>query len=406
MYTWYDYFNDVWTGGSWDTGLLMASDPTVFTKSDGWEHVFYRDRATNHLKHFWWYGDWGGPEDLGGTLASGPAAVDWQNTYEDVFYMGNNNHLIHRRVAYANGQWTGEEDFGGNLTSAPAVAYNPNYGNPREEVYYRNSSGGINMYAYNGAPGVHTTWLSNTTLSVSTHPSATVQGNTTFVYWRDSSNHLRLARYGVDTGSFDVSGGLTSSPAAAAWGDNRIDVLATISGSSTLQQRVWQEDYWLPLYGQQHSGWCWAATAQMISGHWGLSFPQCDQVNHATGRTDCCWTYPYFPEDECNVAGNPDWNWLGLQLFIASPYMSKEQIETEVLAQRPWRHNYGGPGYAHSVVGVDRLQFNGTYWVAVNDPGPVPGGSMYMESWETYTGVVGGQVPGSDEYNICPFGCW
>jgi hypothetical protein len=146
MTTSYYYPTGQWSSAPYPLGDTMTLDPTVLTTSDGSEHIFYR-RSGAVLMHKQWSigGGWGVSENLGGYLTSAPAAVNWQDTYEDVFYRGGGGRLKHRRAWYGDGQWTVEEDLGGIMTGAPAVAYNPNYDEPREEVYYRNASGGIDV---------------------------------------------------------------------------------------------------------------------------------------------------------------------------------------------------------------------------------------------------------------------
>jgi hypothetical protein len=382
-----------------DLGDITGNDPTAFAKSDFSEHVFYRSGLS--LMHRWWLLDqgWKGPEDLGPGgvgVRSAPAAVEWQNTYADVFYLGNSTHLIHRRgAAYASGQWSwsAAEDLGGNMTGGPAVVYNPIPGSPREEVYYRNASGGIDVVFYNnGGASIPATWLFDANLypGSGSHPSAAVLGNTTWVFWRAADGYLKYARFGVDTTPLDLDSYVEGSPAVAARWD-RIDLLA--KRSTSLQHRVWQESFFVGLLPQEQTNWCWAATGEMITKYWGNPVSQCVQVDHETGdKFDCCNNGS---SANCNVGGSLDWTWLGFHAEGVLGTMTQAQIENQVVAQRPWHHARFESTTKHSVVGVDRLWFNDTFWVGINDPGN--GGSQYLQSWAAYTSNAY-----FDQFNLYP----
>jgi hypothetical protein len=347
--------------------------------------------------HKWWFNDFAGPENLGGTLGSSPAAVNWApgaDQYEDVYYMGPDHRLKHRWVAYSNGQWTSEFDYGGYMTSAPAAAYNPNFGNPREEVFYRNSTGGIDYLLFGALPYGPYTWLPNAGVYSGSNPAAAVLGNTTFVYWRNSTNsHLMRAKFPettiVDTGQ---PAALESGPAAAAWGDGRVDIVARTNVSSFLTHTVWQEDMPLTPIPQERSNWCWAAVDQIIADRWGFSYSQCYLAEHVFNLPNYCCRYP----GTCNWGNNNQpWAWMGFS-WNETPYgsvLSQQDIERQVIEGRPWFHGAHG----HAMVGFGRMIYANQFWVALYDP--LYGGSEYMVSYDDYQ-----LSPTKDDYDILPHG--
>jgi hypothetical protein len=264
------------------------------------------------------------------------------------------------------------------------VAYNPNYDEPREEVYYRNASGGIDVIITWGTGGgsAPATWLSGANMYAGSHPSAAVMGNTTYVFWRDADSHLKYARYGVDTAPSELETYVYGSPAAAARWD-RIDVL--VRGTFLLMHRVWQESFHVGLIPQEQQRWCYAAVGEMISKYLQHWVHQCVWVNSNTGQSICCDD----PTNTlCDKMGIPDWWVMGFhsESTASGTTMTKQQIESEVVAHRPWAHLSGDP--AHWVVGVDRLVFYGTFWVGINDPWPPTEGDQYLETWSVYNTYV------------------
>lgn len=60
----------------------------------------------------------------------------------------------------------------------------------------------------------------------------------------------------------------------------------------------------VPLDRQMQSEWCWAASGEMVFNYLGATrITQCDQVNAALGRTDCCGTVACTTDAECTPAG-------------------------------------------------------------------------------------------------------
>ena len=95
--------------------------PAVTARDPGRTDLFTRSSA-GHLLHQYRPagGSWTHPVDLGGTIATQPAAVSWAPGRLDVFATGTSGALVHR--LYSGGRWHGWENLGGVLTSAPAVA--------------------------------------------------------------------------------------------------------------------------------------------------------------------------------------------------------------------------------------------------------------------------------------------
>lgn len=54
---------------------------------------------------------------------------------------------------------------------------------------------------------------------------------------------------------------------------------------------------------QQHSNWCWVATAKNLLVHYGVNQPQCDLANIALVRRDACGSGPYNWQHPANVTG-------------------------------------------------------------------------------------------------------
>jgi hypothetical protein len=140
-------------------------------------------------------GSWTRKLDLGGSLASQPAAVSWKPGRIDVFARGTDDTLMHRW--YRRGQWSRWESLGGTLTSAPAVAsWEPG----RLDVFTRAPNGALRHRFYVSGKGWST--------------------------WR---------RRG---------GALTSSSAATPWAPGRIDVVARGTGAVLLHRSYVKGDGW------------------------------------------------------------------------------------------------------------------------------------------------------------------
>jgi hypothetical protein len=82
--------------------------------------------TTRTLQHWWWDNGWGGPESLGGKLVGSPSAVSWAAGRLDVFGVDDYPRTL-QHWWWDNG-WGGPESLGGNFgpASAPsAVSWAP-----------------------------------------------------------------------------------------------------------------------------------------------------------------------------------------------------------------------------------------------------------------------------------------
>jgi 5-hydroxyisourate hydrolase-like protein (transthyretin family) len=119
----------------------------------------------------------------------------------------------------------------------------------------------------------------------------------------------------------------------------------------------------VPQVFQQQDHWCWAGSSQAVLAHAGTSVGQCEIVNWAWDRDDCCNWEPFFPDKECDK-GN--WFWGeehpgNVQEVLAhwnvtadpSARLTEEEVRSEIDAGRPfiigWENPSGGEG--HAVVG-------------------------------------------------------
>lgn len=146
------------------------------------------------------------------------------------------------------------------------------------------------------------------------------------------------------------------------------------------------------LEGQQQSMWCWVTAADMIMSHFGAHVEQCEAVNQAQGRTDCC-TSP--ASAACNVggfAGTP----LSYNGFsYTQSWLSYAGFTQEIDAGRPVQIGYtknSGGGHALVVRGY-YTETTGGQWLLIDDPMPIGAGSEY---WVTYDQYVGGASPTYD----------
>jgi hypothetical protein len=101
--------------------------------------VFAVDATTSNLLHWWYQGEWGGPENLGGQVTFSPSAVSWGPDRLDVFAIDANTfQLLHwwwdnpvhsgppPARAIPRVRWEGPEVLGGSLIYGPcAVSWGP-----------------------------------------------------------------------------------------------------------------------------------------------------------------------------------------------------------------------------------------------------------------------------------------
>lgn len=230
------------------------SSAAVTSAGAGRTDVFTRSSA-GHLVHQYRLpgGSWTRPIDLGGSLASQPAAASWEPGRLDVFARGTDNLLWHRW--YTAGRWSAWEKFGGTITSAPTVAA---WGPGRLDVFARGAGdalyhkwfvSGQGWYAWQNLGGV-----------ISSSPSATSWGARRLdVFARGGGNGIYHKRFtGTAWTSWARLGGTaTSQPAAASPGTGRLDV--TMRGTDgAMWLRSWSSasgwTAWASLGGRFTSG--------------------------------------------------------------------------------------------------------------------------------------------------------
>jgi GH25 family lysozyme M1 (1,4-beta-N-acetylmuramidase) len=206
----------VWTS----VGGAMTSGPSAASGAWNRVDVFARGPQDGGLDHWWWDGaGWGGPESLGGGIASGtgPTAVAWGPNRLDVFVEGMDGELWHR---FWSGGWSGWQPLGGRLTASPVVA---SWSAGRLDIFGRGLDDGLwHMDWDNG-------WSSWQSLggTLTSAPGAASWGHgriDIFASGRDQSM-WHMAWSGAWSSWESRGGVLSSAPAASSWGTGRVDVV-------------------------------------------------------------------------------------------------------------------------------------------------------------------------------------
>lgn len=129
-----------------DIGGNATTSPAICSMGSGSLDVFYRG-TDNALKHLYYRsGAWNGPEDLGGTLSSGPTAVARSGRI-DVFVRGGQNHIYHKYYITGTG-WSGFGDIGGNATSPPGAC---SMAADSYDVFYRGTDNNLKHLYWRGS---------------------------------------------------------------------------------------------------------------------------------------------------------------------------------------------------------------------------------------------------------------
>jgi len=154
------------------------------------------------------------------------------------------------------------------------------------------------------------------------------------------------------------------------------------------------------LYAQETSQWCWAASGQMIMTYLGYPVRQCDEANHATGRTDCCNSPT---PSSCVVPGWPDFNYYGFNTST-TPWgtaLSWASLRSELVdIGRPVGFSWGwSGGGGHMMVAIGAKTVGTSTYVTVNNPWAPGWGD---QSDILYSAYVSGSdhVHWTDYYNI------
>ncbi|WP_394826522.1 C39 family peptidase [Pendulispora albinea] len=151
----------------------------------------------------------------------------------------------------------------------------------------------------------------------------------------------------------------------------------------------------------QLASWCWAASGEMIMAALpgGYDPTQCEEANHALGRSDCCSN-----GNACNYPGWPDFHYYGYHADWTADgnilYWDTllNQINHGYPVAFSWKWNGGG---GHMMVAAGWEVVNGVGYVLEYDPWPVGQGTW---AWITYGDYDGGGDRGythyRDYYNI------
>ncbi|MDQ1353787.1 MAG: hypothetical protein QG657_4094 [Acidobacteriota bacterium] len=147
----------------------------------------------------------------------------------------------------------------------------------------------------------------------------------------------------------------------------------------------------VPLYAQQTTKWCWAASAEMIMVYLGatVDVTQCTQANKRLARTDCCNNFL-----NCVQGGLPEFNKYGFNSAWATT-LTFDQLKTEFQNGRPvgFIHQQNSDGYQHYMV-VRGYSESGGQFVCVNDPWPsntnkTAGGAQRIITYAEWVGGAG-----------------
>lgn len=201
-----------------------AGRTDLFTRSSGGDllHRFHRSG-----------GSWTRTMNIGGDIASQPAAASWGSGRMDVFARGTDSHLWQR--TYAGGAWSTWKSLGGLLTSAPAVA---SQGTGQLDVFVRNGDNGVSYKSYRS--GAWSAWKRLDGI-ITSSPAVTSWGSGRLdIFARNTQNDLSHRWFSAGRWSAweRLTGAtLTSQPAAASPGSGLLDVVARGTGNTMRLRR-------------------------------------------------------------------------------------------------------------------------------------------------------------------------
>jgi hypothetical protein len=365
----FNYGDAAWSAeenlGSPSATNTLTSDPAVVSWGDNRIDIFARDTG-GQMVHKWWAGGWSGWELNMGAIAGKPAVASQANGFLDVFARNASNQLIIRSYRPTSG-WSVWGTIGGALSSDPAAV---SWSNNRLDVFAQNASAHLQHWWYAGGG-----WSAAEDLGGSVYgtPAVTSWGtNRLDIFARNASNQLSHLAWMPGWSAWETltaAGTFTGGPGAVSWGPNRIDIL-TRNASGYMYQFTWIDTLAIPLYPQQQSNWCWAASGQMLAKAVGINISQCDEANHRFGRTDCCTDSSAASDtNRCNVGGWPDLPYYGVSVSTSGA-LSLASVQDQVTTKgKPFGFSWGWTGGGgHMMVAVDYLRFDNQDWVAVNDP--------------------------------------
>jgi hypothetical protein len=226
---WWKYWDGAtssWT--AWTSlGGKLTSDPAAAAVSDGQLEVYVRgtngalyEKGTSDLGNYW--SDWA---SLGGQLlvGTGPAAYAWggyDNPHLGMFVTGTDHALWYMGDDY---KW---ESLGGYLTSSPAAMSS---GSGVVDVLVRGSNGAVyERTTTNGGASWFSWYSRGGQLLAGTGPAGAAWDSGYHVFVTGTNHALYWQNATSSTGWVNLGGYLTSSPAAAGYGNSswsKIDVL-------------------------------------------------------------------------------------------------------------------------------------------------------------------------------------
>jgi hypothetical protein len=164
----------------------------------------------------------------------------------------------------------------------------------------------------------------------------------------------------------------------------------------------------VPLYAQQTPKWCWAAGGEMIMTYLGQEVPQYIQVNHVSGRMDCC----QIPRPgSCKETNSyPDYENYGFQYECSDGALEWDKLVEQLDALRPvgfsWEHtDLHKKSGGHYMVVRGYILLGDVKLVVINDPSPwskckCQGGTLKIISYGDYVEYPGRYTHGYDDYDF------
>ncbi|SDJ86996.1 papain-like cysteine protease family protein [Paenibacillus naphthalenovorans] len=139
----------------------------------------------------------------------------------------------------------------------------------------------------------------------------------------------------------------------------------------------------VPVYAQEQSNWCWAASSKMILGYYGkTSMSQCDIVKTGKGTSNCANQPGYDSQSQSAMHS------YGVSSNNYSGALSLSDINNQILGSKPVYTNIqwtSGGGHALVITGTE--YYSGTDYVSFNDPGG--SGSRSSLSYKSFKGGSG-----------------
>lgn len=143
---------------------------------------------------------------------------------------------------------------------------------------------------------------------------------------------------------------------------------------------------------QQHSNWCWAATASAILGYYGVGASQCATANYDFQINYACQNQPFYWNNTANrtnaLYGDAYdgvdhilWHW-GVSTVSYNRWLGYSEIANQIDTRGPLALRWGwdgGGGHALAIYGYQ--VFDGVGYVTLANPWPGEGNSWVTHSW-------------------------